>query len=310
MKDERDWQPKLTDDGSFTFYSEEFDECFHSVHGAYREAECKYVEPCRLRSMARENDCLRLLDICYGLGYNSAAAIAAIWSVNPHCRIELVALELDVSVPREAARQGLLAPFSSARPHLSTLLREFAERQRLRSPQLQADLYGGDARSQIQKVARSGFRAEAIFLDPFSPPKCPQLWTVEFLGWVVRCLHPRGRLTTYSCAAAVRTALARAGLFLGATEGVGRRSPGTLASFIDDGLSPLSQQEREHLHTRAAIPYRDPDLNDSAPVILKRRQQEQKISSLESTSRWKKRWLSKHLASDNVPNKQPITNNQ
>ncbi len=52
----------------------------------------------------------------------------------------------------------------------------------------------------------------------------------------------------------------------------------------------LSQAEKEHLLTRAAIPYRDPQLKDSAEAILKRRQLEQQASSLEPTSRWRKRW--------------------
>ncbi|MEA5467422.1 tRNA (5-methylaminomethyl-2-thiouridine)(34)-methyltransferase MnmD [Spirulina sp. 06S082] len=284
------WQPRLTDDGSFTFYSGLFDECFHSFHGARQEAEYKYVEPCQLYQKAKENDCLHLLDICYGLGYNSAAAIAAIWSAHPTCYIKLVALELDVTVPQQAASQGLLDSFSSPHGDVSSLLREFADTQKLRSPQIQADLYVGDARSQIQRVARSGFCAEAIFLDPFSPPKCPQLWTVEFLAQVSQCLHPKGRLATYSSAAAVRTALTQAGLSFGATQGVGRRSPGTIASFMPDDLPPLSPQEREHLHTRAAIPYRDPNLNDSTATILQRREREREMSHLEPTSRWKKRW--------------------
>lgn len=54
----------------------------------------------------------------------------------------------------------------------------------------------------------------------------------------------------------------------------------------------LSQTEKEHLLTRAAIPYRDRQLSDSSEVILKRRQQEQQASSLEPTSHWRKRWLS------------------
>jgi tRNA U34 5-methylaminomethyl-2-thiouridine-forming methyltransferase MnmC len=56
-------------------------------------------------------------------------------------------------------------------------------------------------------------------------------------------------------------------------------------------LTPLSQVEKEHLLTRAAIPYRDPGLSDSTEVIMMRRQQEQQASSLEPTSRWQKRWL-------------------
>lgn len=55
--------------------------------------------------------------------------------------------------------------------------------------------------------------------------------------------------------------------------------------------SPLSQAEKEHLLTYAAIPYRDPQLSNSTEVIVMRRQQEQQTFCLEPTSRWQKRWL-------------------
>ena len=128
-----------------------------------------------------------------------------------------------------------------------------------------------------------------FFKGPFSPPNCPQLWTVEFLERVAKCLSSSGRLATYSCAAAVRTALITIGLKIGSTPPVGRRSPGTVASWSSTDLPMLSQQEQEHLLTRAAIPYRDPQLSDSTEVILHRRQQEQYTSSLEPTSHWRKR---------------------
>jgi tRNA U34 5-methylaminomethyl-2-thiouridine-forming methyltransferase MnmC len=48
--------------------------------------------------------------------------------------------------------------------------------------------------------------------------------------------------------------------------------------------------EQEHLQTRAAVPYRDPNLSDRPEVILQRHQQEQQRSTLESTSSWRRRW--------------------
>jgi tRNA U34 5-methylaminomethyl-2-thiouridine-forming methyltransferase MnmC len=63
-----------------------------------------------------------------------------------------------------------------------------------------------------------------------------------------------------------------------------------VASFSDVELPPLSMRSQEHLQTRAAIPYRDPQLCDPAPVIVQRRQIEQQASSLEPTSHWHKRW--------------------
>lgn len=290
---ENDFTPQITADGSLTFFSQEFGEAFHSHFGAKQESFLKFVSPTRLANAAQK-PVVRLLDICYGLGYNTAAALQTIWTVNPNCYVELIGLELNPSVPQAAIAHHVLDNWDYEHTEILTKL---AFEQQIQTDRLQAKLLIGDARDSIKKVNQLGFTADAIFLDPFSPPQCPQLWTVEFIQQVALCLHVDGMLATYSCAASVRTALLLAGLQIGSTEPVGRRSPGTVAthphspeSKSQSAIPPLSAAEKEHLLTRAAIPYRDPQLNDPASVILQRRQQEQQNSQLEPTSRWRKRW--------------------
>ncbi|CBN58721.1 MULTISPECIES: tRNA (5-methylaminomethyl-2-thiouridine)(34)-methyltransferase MnmD [Kamptonema] len=288
MQNTSAFTPQLTADGSFTFFSLEFGEAFHSDRGAKQEAELKFVGPLQLRAKATRPT-LVLLDVCYGLGYNTAAALGAIWEVNPHCWIEWIGLELDPEVPKAAIAHHLLQDWSDPIP---ALLEAVVRDRDLQTDKIKAKLLIGDARQTLQQVAKSGFQADAIFLDPFSPPHCPQLWTVEFLGLLAKCLKPEGILATYSCSAAARVALLEAGLKIGSTPPVGRRWPGTAASFSEANLPGLSEQEREHLETKAGIPYRDRTLSDTAEIILQRRQAEQLASPKEPSSHWKKRWAS------------------
>ncbi|MEH1930983.1 tRNA (5-methylaminomethyl-2-thiouridine)(34)-methyltransferase MnmD [Nostoc sp.] len=294
MSDLENFTPKLTADGSFTFVSQEFGESFHSHYGAKQESFFKFVEPTQLATAAQK-PVLRLLDICYGLGYNTAAALQTIWAVNPSCCVEVIGLELNPSVPQAAIAHNL---FDNWNCNYIEILKELAFEHQVQTPYLKAKLLIGDARTTISLVHQSGFWADVIFLDPFSPPQCPQLWTVEFIKQLSLCLHPDGLLATYSCAAAVRTALLSAGLIIGSTPPVGRRSPGTVAAHSKSAelknfsaLPTLSPAEKEHLLTRAAIPYRDPQLSDPTEVIVMRRQQEQQTSCLEPTSGWRKKWL-------------------
>ena len=280
--------PQATEDGSYTFYSEEFQEAFHSSFGAKQEAEVRYIEPCEIKALAARQSSIRLLDICYGLGYNSAAALEAIWSVNPQCQIDLIALEISSDVPLQAISHHLLAQWHSPIPNL---LAQLGTKSLIREEKLTAELLLGDARQTIQQVVSRAWQADAIFLDPFSPRKCPQLWTVEFLALVAKCLMPRGKLATYSCSAAIRSALIANGLKVSSITGAGRKSPGTLAAFVYKKIPYLSQQEQEHLRTRATIPYRDCYLDASPEQIIAQRQKEQAASNLESTSQWRKRWL-------------------
>lgn len=288
MKDYR-FIPQLTADGSWTFFSPEFGETFHSYFGAQQEAEYKFVDPVQLLSRV-DRSVVYLLDVCYGLGYNTASALAAIWRINPSCKVIQVGLELDPEVPKAAIAKGLLDNWPDPVPEL---LSTYGQTHELQTEKIEAKLLIGDARTTIQQLSNFSFHTDAIFLDPFSPPSCPQLWTVEFLSLVSSCLKPDGILATYSCSAAVRAALLEAGLKIGSTIPVGRRSPGTVASFVAQNLPPLSDKEKEHLLTRASIPYRDPQLSDSSEIIAHRRELEQQKSSLEPTSHWKKRWSRK-----------------
>jgi tRNA U34 5-methylaminomethyl-2-thiouridine-forming methyltransferase MnmC len=292
MLDTDNFTPQPTQDGSFTFFSQEFNEAFHSHYGAKQESYLKFAFPTQVQTVAKKG-IVRILDVCYGLGYNTAAALEVIWQENPTCIVEIIGLELNPEVLKAAINQNI---FNDWDDEYRNILTELAFKHNLQTNRLQAKLLIGDARKSIQEVREYGFLADAIFLDPFSPPQCPQLWTIEFIQKVALCLHENGLLATYSCAAAVRMALLSAGLVIGSTTPVGRRTPGTIAAYSKNrekdiiDIYPLSQAETEHLQTRAAIPYRDPKLSDSAEVIIKRRQQEQQESSLEPTSRWRKRW--------------------
>lgn len=285
------WTPQPTEDGSFTFFSEEFGEAFHSRHGAKEEAFQKFAKATDLSTRATQGN-VRLLDVCYGLGYNTAAALEVIWATNPACTVEWVGLELDETVPRAAIAPLFLNQWSLP---IQAALQAIAQTHQYNTSNLTAQLRIGDARQTIQALAQTGFQADAIFFDPFSPRRCPQLWTVEFFQWVARCLAPDGTLATYSRSAAVRVAMREAGFWIGTIPlGDGHLphewSQGTVARFDARSLHPLSVMEQEHLQTRAAIPYRDLTLRDSADTIHNRHQQEQHLSQRESTSSWRRRW--------------------
>lgn len=285
------WLPQLTGDGSFTFFSEDFGESFHSLEGARAEAFLKFAQATELATKARHNH-LCLLDVCYGLGYNTAAALETVWAVNPECQVELYGLELDATVPQAAIAPPLLDGWSLI---VQTVLQQMALAYACRMPYLTATLLLGDARQTIQTLCLSGFQADAIFFDPFSPRRCPQLWTIEFFTLVARCLAPGGKLATYSRSAAVRSAMRSAGFCIGTLPPDADHLPhewsqGTVGSFDAQTLYPLSQMEQEHLQTRAAVPYRDLTLKDAAPTILERHHQEQQRCVLESTSSWRRRW--------------------
>ena len=61
--------PYMTNDYSVGLYCEEVNDIYHSAHGALSEAYEKFINPLEL------NDGISVLDICYGVGYNTKALL-------------------------------------------------------------------------------------------------------------------------------------------------------------------------------------------------------------------------------------------
>ena len=292
-------RPLDTADGSLSLHSEQFDEAFHSSAGALQESEAKFVLPAELGRFTQASE-LKLLDVCFGLGYNSASVMHALPQTSPP-RIVWWGLEVDPRPLKWALGQQ---PFCDLWP--GVVLQRFEQLHRSGSWSDgggQGTMLWGDARQNL-KALPSSYQPDLILMDAFSPGHCPQLWSEEFLGALASRLAPGGRLLTYCRAAAVRSSLRRAGLtlrsLLPATRHRIEWSSGTLAvkphttdplAMEGPGWTVLSEMEEEHLNTRASVPYRDPESVDEAGMIHQRREREQQSCGLESTSAWQRRWL-------------------
>ena len=78
----------------------------------------------------------------------------------------------------------------------------------------------GDARTEL---ANWQGRADAWFLDGFSPAKNPELWGTELMQDVARHTAPNGTFATYTAAGHVRRSLASAGFEVRREPGFGRK---------------------------------------------------------------------------------------
>jgi tRNA U34 5-methylaminomethyl-2-thiouridine-forming methyltransferase MnmC len=91
---------------------------------------------------------------------------------------------------------------------------------KLHFPNLTATIILGDAR--VTLPAWKG-KADAWFLDGFSPAKNPELWSPKLMHEVARHTAPEGTFATYTAAGHVRRALAEAGFAVTRQPGFGRK---------------------------------------------------------------------------------------
>jgi tRNA U34 5-methylaminomethyl-2-thiouridine-forming methyltransferase MnmC len=90
----------------------------------------------------------------------------------------------------------------------------------LHFPNLTATVILGDASATLPAWP---VRADAWFLDGFSPAKNPQLWSPELMAEVACHTAPGGTFATYTAAGHVRRALAEAGFTVTRRPGFGHK---------------------------------------------------------------------------------------
>ena len=88
------------------------------------------------------------------------------------------------------------------------------------TPAFELTVIPGDARDTLPKW--SG-KADAWFLDGFSPAKNPELWEPDLMREVARHTASGGTFATYTAAGAVRRALTDAGFQVERRPGFGRK---------------------------------------------------------------------------------------
>lgn len=252
-----------TGDGTVSLFSDEYQEAMHSVSGAYEEALKKHVYPSRIMDIEKKE--LRVLDVGFGMGYNTLALIYQFKKSKSGIRLDIVSFEKDRSyiAPLEKVK------FSDSREEIYDSLKIAYKTGSFQCSDYAISIVFGDARKSIGSLHDENF--DAVFHDPYSPSKNPELWTVEFFSMICARMLDHCVLTTYSSAPQVRAALIDAELRIGSGPAVGKKREGTIASrgadieyFCNDDLEAFKKNVK-------FTPYRDPGLCASRKEILAER---------------------------------------
>ena len=281
----------VTKDGSISFRSEKFNENFHSISGAYNETKNKFIDPSRLKRFKKKS--INVLDICFGMGYNSALLFENL--IIELSILNWYGLEFDKRPLNYALTDKKFNNLWN--PKVIEMLNSLNLKDLYKNDNFDCNLIIGDARKEIVKLPRE-INFDLIYLDAFSPQKCPELWSHEFLSLIKNKIKYEGYLITYTSSAAVRKSLRNLGFNLfNIRPTLSRKnnwSNGTLATFDKQQNNPyitqLSEMEIEHLNTKASIPYRDPTGEMLSKQILEIREKEQQFSKLLNTNSWRKKW--------------------
>lgn len=299
----------ITADGSVTLQDEETGELFHNRAGAYSEALVNFVRPLSLEKNAFALKEYAVLDVCFGLGYNTFALLMELTQLPSAIeRVKVMAIEkneLPLSHLSDVLRDERLKLLRHA---IEEGAPEFAAGAlgvhhfviggidpidptdtKARKIAVEIDLIGEDLRAVVPRLAadvRYRRSIDAIFHDAFSPLRAPSLWTIDLFDCYRRLLKmPGGRFVTYSAASAVRGALEQCEFTVRRTSALGAKRGGTLAilgeslgaAYLDNESLDLLEEELLKMHGRPGVPYRDPTFQESCKNIQIAREAEQDV---------------------------------
>ncbi len=224
-------------DGSYTAYSKEYDEHYHSTKdGALFESLKKHVEPAfMVKSGAKE---ITILDICFGLGFNTLAMLYHRQKNAPDVKLRIFSPELDSSLVAGLLDFSYPDEFEEFLPIIAALVNNGV----YEDDTTHIELFLGDARVYVKEFAPKTF--DVVFQDAFSPASNPVLWTREYFADIKNIIKDDGVLTTYSIALPTRLALYENGFGLFINSGEGFRDATIASPSPLDGLERVDMEHK------------------------------------------------------------------
>ncbi len=194
-----EYKKVTTLDGSDTLFSYRFNEHYHSTKdGALVESLNKYVIPSIYYQSDKKS--LKILDICFGLGYNTLATIYYIQKEKLNINLEIYSPEFDINLIQSLSSFNYPKEFDN----LKNIINLLSQNYEYIDNNIKIKILVGDARVSIPKL---NIKFDIIYQDAFSPQNNPLLWTFEHFRDIKDIIADDGVLTTYSTASSTRIAL-------------------------------------------------------------------------------------------------------
>ena len=204
---------RTTKDGSRTLYSDQYQQSFHSMHGALAEAIHVYLEGTRLTELFKSRKEVTILEIGFGAGLNWLLTA----SLALRHRVSITYTGLDIQIPSADLLSQLsyadLIGDSSLAEHLIEWRRSLDTEPPCGTYQLSYES-GSVLRVRIGEATTANFfpnTYDCIYLDAFDPRVNPELWELDFIQQLYDALRDGSYLATYSAAGHVRRALVASG---------------------------------------------------------------------------------------------------
>lgn len=221
----------LSGDGSYTAYSKEYNEHYHSIKdGALQESLYKHVIPAL--QLQKDKEEIHILDICFGLGFNTLATLWYYQQNDLRSKLYIYSPELDDKLVDSLTNFNYPKEFE---PFLD-VIEDLTLQGWYEDEDFSIELFLGDAREYIKRFEDT---FDIVYQDPFSPSTNPMLWTQEYFADIAKAMKEEGVLTTYSIALQTRLALHNNGFKIYTNSGENFRTSTIASRFEISGYEKI-----------------------------------------------------------------------
>ncbi len=195
--------------------SKRFDDPYFSFHNGLAESEYVFLKGNDLPQRLQGG--FQIAELGFGTGLNFLLSWRAWRQKNAEGKIHFTSFEAFPMNAHDRARA--LSHFDEIEPLITEFMSDF-DGQKFEREEITLNVILGDARETLPPWAG---RADAWFLDGFSPAKNPELWDEKLMKQVFNHCQPRAGFATFSAAGFVRRNLEAAGFLVERSKGFGHK---------------------------------------------------------------------------------------
>ncbi|MDO6598379.1 tRNA (5-methylaminomethyl-2-thiouridine)(34)-methyltransferase MnmD [Oceanihabitans sp. 2_MG-2023] len=200
----------ITEDGSTSIHIPEWNEQYHSKHGAIQEAQHVYIKNGLHHFVAKNNsENIALLEIGFGTGLNAFMTLleAEKWNLN----IAYIGVEAFPVTTEEFIQLNYAEELkASNKEHLFKKLHEIIWEVQ---EQITTNFKLTKAKKDFSEINENEV-FNLIYFDAFGAEVQPELWTEEIFKSMFDALKSNGVLVTYAAKGSVKRALRSVGFTL------------------------------------------------------------------------------------------------
>ena len=193
----------ITDDGSTTIRIPDWDENYHSTHGAIQEAKHVFIK--NGLDLFQNQDSISILEIGFGTGLN--AFITFLETINKE-KVNYVGVEAYPISEEEIAQMNYVSKLDAKK------YQEVFDKMHSCDSENQQTITKNfllTKRKQFFQDIEDKNQFDLIYFDAFGFPLQPELWSEVIFKKMYEALLPNGVLVTYACRTPIRKAMLTAG---------------------------------------------------------------------------------------------------